>query len=216
MLISIRVQAQSNLTALNIDVWGTCNTPIEADQCAANMEWFLSQLLDACSKEKSDNHSTVWQALASTFPFIYFMEQFCSHIAVVAFVGLQSFSLMRDAACLVNKDTSTYCYIEAASRNNPSDLYFYTLPFGLPLPNDSTPSCSSCTKSIMALFGSQVNVTDGLEHTYDPAARLASSKCGSNYVSAIASSSASPWFGDTSPFVWIFVFTLGVLPMGLV
>jgi len=188
------LQAQSNLTALNIDVWGTCNTPMTADQCTANMEWFLSQLLDACSKEKSDDDATVLRALSS----------------------LQSFSLMRNVGCLVNQDTSTYCYIEAAGRSNPSDLYFYTLPFGLLLPNNSTPSCSSCTKNLMGLYGSQANVTDGLQRTYNAAARLASSKCGSSYVSAIASSSASHWFGDTPPSGWTFVFTLGVLLMGLV
>ncbi|KAH9962965.1 hypothetical protein BC827DRAFT_1196186 [Russula dissimulans] len=188
------LQAQSNLTALNIDVWGTCNTPIDADQCAANMGWFLSQLLDACSTEKSENHATVMQALAS----------------------LESFSLMRDVACLVNQNTSTYCYVEATGSNNPSDLYFYTLPFGLALPNDTTLSCSSCTKDVMALFRSQENVTDGLKQTYNAAARLASSKCGSTYVSAIATSSASPWFGDTPPSGWTFVFTLGLLLIGLI
>ena len=134
-------------------------------------------------------------------------------------VGLQSYTLMRQVACLPNQNTSAYCYVEAASSRNPSDLYFYSLPFGLPLPNNSDLSCSSCTKNVMALFGSQVNETTGLEKTYNAAAILASSKCGSGYVythSAIASSSALPWVGDGPPFRLTAVFTLCALLIGLV
>jgi hypothetical protein len=71
----------------------------------------------------------------------------------------------------------------------------------------------------MALFGAQLNQTGGLEKTYNNAAILASSKCGSDYVythSAIASSSALPWVGDKPPSVWTVVFTLGAVLMGLV
>ncbi|KAI9509290.1 hypothetical protein F5148DRAFT_1148376 [Russula earlei] len=191
------LEAQSNITALNVDVWGTCNTPVDADQCAANMKWFQSELLVACSAEKSESNQMILQTLAS----------------------LQTYTLMRDVACLVDQNTSAYCYIEAASSKDPSDLYFYSLPFGIPLPNNTSPSCSSCTKSVMAIFASNVNQTNGLEQTYNDAARLASSKCGSSYVytqSAIASSSsAALWIGDTAT-VWTLVFTLCVLFVGLV
>jgi len=127
--------------------------------------------------------------------------------------------MMRQVACLSNQNTSTYCYIEAASNRNPSDLYFYNLPFGFPLPNNTNLSCSSCTKSVMAIFGSQVNETSGLEKTYNTAAILASSKCGSNYVytrPANATSSALPWVGDMPPFRWAVVFTLCSFLIGLV
>jgi hypothetical protein len=191
------LQAQSNVTALNIDIWGTCNTPLDADQCAANMGWFKSELLSACSEEKSENNQLILQSLAS----------------------LESYTLMRQVACLSNQNTSSYCYVEAASNQTPSDLYFYSLPFGFPLPNDTNLSCSTCTKSVMALFGSQVNETTGLEKTYNAAAILASSKCGSDYVythSAIATSSALPWVGDKLPFRWTVVFTLCAFLIGLV
>jgi hypothetical protein len=62
-----RAQAQSNLTELNIDVWGTCNTDVDADQCAANMGWFESQLQTACSQETRENNQMVLQALAGAF-----------------------------------------------------------------------------------------------------------------------------------------------------
>jgi hypothetical protein len=191
------LQAQSNITALNVDIWGTCNTPVDADQCAANMGWFESELLSACSEEKSQGNVLISQSLA----------------------GLQSYTLMRQVACLPDQNTSTYCYVEATSNQNPSDLYFYSLPSGIPLPNNTNLSCSSCTKNVMALFGAQLNQTGGLEKTYNNAAILASSKCGSDYVythSAIASSSALPWVGDKPPSVWTVVFTLGAVLMGLV
>lgn len=118
---------------------------------------------------------------------------------------------MRQVACLSDQNTSVYCYIEAASNQNPSDLYFYSLPFGLPLPNNTDLSCSSCTKNVMALFGSQVNETTNFEETYSAAAIMASTKCGSDYIythSAISKSSALPWVGDMLPFRWTVVFTL--------
>jgi type IV secretory pathway VirB6-like protein len=132
-------------------------------------------------------------------------------------VGLQSYTMMRQVGCLPDQTSSTYCYVEAAYNRNPSDLYFYSLPYGIPLPNNTNLSCSGCTKSVMALFGSQVNITDGLEKTYNAAANQASSKCGADYVhthSAIASSSALSWVGDR-PSGWM-MFTLGALLMGLV
>lgn len=191
------LKAQSNLTELNIDVWGTCNTPVDADQCAANMGWFTTDLLDACSQEKSDNNQIVMQTLAS----------------------LQSYSLMRQVACLADQNTSTYCYIEAAGSSNPSDLYFYSLPFGIPLPNNTDLSCSGCTKSVMALFAANTSDTEGLKKTYSSAAYFASSKCGSTYVwtqsASTPSSSALPWFGDRPSTGWMIVMTLGVLLMGL-
>ncbi|KAH9979744.1 hypothetical protein BJV74DRAFT_981875 [Russula compacta] len=190
--------AQSNLTALNIDIWGTCNTPVDADQCTANMGWFASELLVACSQEKSERNQMVLQALAS----------------------LRTYSMMREVACLVDQNTSTYCYVEAASSSNPSDLYIYSLPFGVPLPANTTLSCSGCSESVMALFGEQANQTDGLEQTYSAAEDLATSKCGPTYAhtqSALASSSALPWIGDKPPpgLTLTLMFTLCGVLMGL-
>jgi hypothetical protein len=44
-------QEQSNLTALNTIVWGTCNTDLSQDTCSANMAWFASTLKSVCSAE---------------------------------------------------------------------------------------------------------------------------------------------------------------------
>jgi hypothetical protein len=190
---SVFLQAQSNLTALNTDVWGTCNTPVDADQCASNMGWFSSNILVACSQEKSGQNQMVLQALA----------------------GLQLYSLMREVACTADPSLSVYCYVEAASSSNPSDMYFYSLPFGTPLPNNTTPTCSTCTKSIMNLFEQAVGSTDGLKQTYNSAAALTSSVCGSSYLSNVSSSSAVRWIGDAAVPRWtvlvILCATLGLL-----
>ncbi|KAH9177737.1 hypothetical protein EDB89DRAFT_1844723 [Lactarius sanguifluus] len=189
------LQAQSNLTALNIDIWGTCNTPVDVDQCTANMGWFASNLPVACSRDKSEQNQMVLQALA----------------------GLQLYSLMREVACMTDQNNSAYCYIGAASSSNPSDLYFYSLPYGTPLPNNTTPTCSTCTKSMMSLFGAVAGSTDGLKQTYSNAVDIASSKCGSSYIqSSLSSSSATtPWIGDTAMSRWsilvILCATLGLL-----
>lgn len=190
------LQAQSNLTALNIDIWGTCNTPVGVDQCTANMGWFASNLPVACSQEKSEQNQMVLQALAS----------------------LQLYSLMREVACMADQSASVYCYVEAASSSNPSDLYFYSLPYGTPPPNNTTPTCSTCTKGVMALFGTVAGSIDGLKQTYNSAADLASSKCGSSYIhsqSNLSSSSAMSWIGDTTTPRWTVLVVLCASLVGL-
>ncbi|KAI0250670.1 hypothetical protein BJV78DRAFT_1127732 [Lactifluus subvellereus] len=191
------IRTQTNSTALNIDIWGTCNTPVGADQCVANMAWFASDLLVACSREKNEGNQLVLQALAS----------------------LQTYSLMREVACLPDKNTSAYCYIEAASSSNPADLYIYSLPFGMPLPNNTAPACSDCSKSVMTLFGAQANQTDGLKQTYNAAIDRISSKCGANFVhpqsSLSSSSSAMPRVGDKATSRWVIGATLCALFIGM-
>jgi hypothetical protein len=135
-----------------------------------------------------------------------------------ALTGLGLYSLMRQVACVEDQNTSTYCYIEAASNPDPSDLYIYSLPW-TSLPNNTNMSCSDCNKNVMGLFGSQSNQVDGLKNTYNAAAKLASSKCGSTYVytqSVIASSSALQWIGAHPPTSWTLALALCVLFIGLI
>lgn len=94
-------------------------------------------------------------------------------------LGLLSYTLMRNVACLADPTTNAYCYVEAV--NKASDLYFYNLPFGLSLPNATVPSCSACTKNVMSLFSQNQNLTM-LAGVYAPAATLANEKCGTGYV----------------------------------
>jgi hypothetical protein len=174
-------------------------------------------MLSECSEEKSENNQQIMQSFAGTL--LLFDRLFRYSYRCRRFVGLEAYTLMRQVACLSNQNTSAYCYVEAANNRNPSDLYFYSLPFGFPLPNNTDLSCSSCTKSVMALFASQMNETTGLENTYNAAATLASSACGSGYVythSTIATSSALPWVGDKPPFRWAVLFMLCAFLIGLV
>jgi hypothetical protein len=98
---------------------------------------------------------------------------------------------MHSAGCLPDQATNTYCYVEAAHSTNPSDLYFFQLPIGIPLPNNTTPSCSSCTKSLLGLYAQALeNAPQGtladLEKTYASGEQVAVGQCGSGYAQASA------------------------------
>lgn len=99
---------------------------------------------------------------------------------------------MRDAACQADQSTNAYCYVEAVHNSNPADEYFYNLPFGIALPNNTAPSCSACTKSIMSLYSQWQNLT-ALNDVYNGAATIANQKCGTGFVTltgAVSSASA--------------------------
>ncbi|VDC02648.1 unnamed protein product [Peniophora sp. CBMAI 1063] len=159
------LQAQTNVSQLNVDVWGTCNTALSEDQCSSNMAWFADQLKTDCADDLKSQNAEVVQSLAS----------------------LQTYGLLRQAGCLADSTTGSYCYVEAAASTNPSDLYLYSLPFGLGLPTSATPSCSTCSKSIMALYMSEAPSVDGLKQTYNDAAEQQNSRCGSTFA-VVASS----------------------------
>lgn len=168
------LQAQGNFSLLNDMVWGTCNTVLEFSQCIANMNWFAKSLNSECAAELGSGNVLVSETLT----------------------GLLVYSLMRNVGCQSNPSTNVYCYISAAMNTNPSDLYFYQLPFGISLPNNTTPSCSACTKTIMDLYLSAVSGTDpnttdatvraSLSKTYASASQLSVNVCGNNYVQTTA------------------------------
>ena len=127
--------------------------------------------------------------------------------------GLQAYSLMRDAACLVDQSTNAYCYVSATHNPNPSDLYFYQLPLGISLPSTTEPSCSACTKSLMQLFSLANNVT-ALEGTYGGAAAVADGTCGEGYVKqTLAGSGGARGVGGVSGWV-VAVVVVGVVVVG--
>lgn len=161
-------QAQTNITELNVILWGTCNTDPSVDACTSTMQSFISSLQSSCSSDLANKNAMVVSLLN----------------------GLQSYALLRNAACLPDPSTNTYCYIEAVHNTNPSDLFFYQLPLGKGLPSDITPSCSACTKSVMGLFSQAQNLT-ALSSTYGPAAKIAVSQCGQGYVETTGSSSSA-------------------------
>lgn len=110
--------------------------------------------------------------------------------------GLQAFDLMYNAGCLPDQVTDSYCYVEAAHSTDPSDLYFYQLPIGIPLPNNTSPSCSSCTKSLMSLYAQALesapkDTLADLISTYESAQILAVAQCGTGYAQSVAKTSGA-------------------------
>ena len=105
--------------------------------------------------------------------------------------GLQSFNLMRSAGCLSDQPTNSYCFVEAAHSTNPSDLFYYQLPLGISLPNNTTPSCSSCAKSLLSLYAQALQSASkgtlaDLQKTYLSGEEVAVAQCGAGYAEASA------------------------------
>lgn len=112
---------------------------------------------------------------------------------------LNAYDLMRDSACLIDPVTDAYCYIEADASTDASSLYFYQLPlFGHTLPNITTYACSTCTKSLMAMYwtalsGSNASSLTGLQDNYAAAATEANNICGAGFAqSTVVTSHAAP------------------------
>ncbi|KAF7319050.1 F-box domain-containing protein [Mycena chlorophos] len=164
------IAAQEDLNELNSIVWGTCNTDTDADNCAANMAWFESTLTSACAEDLKAANS----------------------MARSAQIALNSYGVMRSAGCLVDPVSNTYCYLNAVHNSNPSDSYYYSLPLGISIPNNTIASCSACTESLMTLYYSALG-DDGmgaLKETYPTAAKIAVADCGTSYATLVAESSA--------------------------
>ncbi|KAJ6470614.1 hypothetical protein C8R47DRAFT_1148695 [Mycena vitilis] len=165
------IEAQEDLQRLSNIVWGTCNTTIEDDECSANMAWFSSTLVSQCAIDLKDGNS----------------------MAVNTQIALNAFDLMRSAGCLVDPTTNTYCYVDAVRNSNPSDTYFYALPLGISMPNNTIASCSACTKSLMTMYyGAMGNGSLGALHgSYPSAAKIAVSDCGTGYATLTTASTGA-------------------------
>ncbi|KAH8108741.1 hypothetical protein DFH11DRAFT_1631010 [Phellopilus nigrolimitatus] len=194
------IQAQTNLSALNAIVFGTCDTTPSFSACTANMNWFASSLSSSCSRELSEEDNLVTQTL----------------------LALHAYPILRRAGCLVDQTTNTYCYSLAAHSASPADLYLYQIPLGIGMPNTTTPSCSSCASSLLGVFAEAIKTgnssADGLQGTYDSAAAAAAATCGSGYAQiglvSKSSSASRNWAFGFGKERWAVV-ALGVL-LGLV
>ncbi|KAJ7689480.1 hypothetical protein B0H17DRAFT_937412 [Mycena rosella] len=177
------IEAQDNLTTLNNIVWGTCNTSFTEDDCSTNMAWFSSNLESSCASDLKDGNS----------------------MAVGTQIALNAFDVMRSAGCLVDPTTNTYCYLDAVRNSNPSDTYFYSLPLGVSMPNNTIASCSACTKSLMTLYygaldnSSQSAGLKALKSTYNGAAKIAAADCGTAYATLTTTASNGALPARTAP-----------------
>jgi len=169
------IEAQTDLNLLNTIVWGTCDTDTSDTQCSANMAWFSTNLASSCAEDLKAGNS----------------------MAVNTQIALEAYDLMRSAGCLVDPTTNTYCYIDAAHNQEPSDIYFYSLPLGVSIPNNTVASCSACTKSLMSLYysalsnSSQAQELTSLQDTYPSGARIAVAECGPAYATLATRSGAA-------------------------
>ena len=120
---------------------------------------------------------------------------------------------MHDTACLADPTTNAYCYLSAVRNTNPSDLYFYSLPLGIPLPSTATPSCSACSKSVMGIYAtalqdpSQATLLTGLRSSYKASAQIAAQFCGSAFALTSISAAISLYSG------WPTIFTGSVFAL---
>ncbi|KAF8637903.1 hypothetical protein AX17_002526 [Amanita inopinata Kibby_2008] len=160
------VDAQSSITLTNALIWGTCNVVPGKDQCVANMGWFASQLEIACAKEVQNKMTMATDALT----------------------GLQAYGLMYEAACHTDPSTNVYCYVDAVHNSNPSDLYLYQMPIGIAYPNNTKPTCSSCSKDLVRLYVSalqdpnQAASLKALSSNYGSGARVLETQCGETFA----------------------------------
>ncbi|PPQ99338.1 hypothetical protein CVT24_009152 [Panaeolus cyanescens] len=178
------IDAQTNLTLLNAVVWGTCNTLTTFDQCKLNMNWFAANLKTSCAQELKEQNMMAMQTLT----------------------GLQSYQVMHDTGCLVDPTTNTYCYVNAVRQSNPTDLYYYNIPLGTPLPQTQNTklSCSPCSKSVMGLYASALQDPAqpdlaALKKAYNPSVNFAASQCGSDFTNGVVSAATSLRVGDALP-----------------
>lgn len=117
----LQVQLDKNLTSLTSIIYGTCNTTPSEDECVGRMLEFEQDIRTACAQELSSGHALAWSALN----------------------GFRNYKMVRDAGCLQNERTNTYCFVDAAAAQPPADIYLYQLPMGTPLPGSSSSSSTS-------------------------------------------------------------------------
>ena len=121
---------------------------------------------------------------------------------------------MHDTACLVDPNTNAYCYLSAVQSTNPSDLYFYSLPLGIPVPSSAMPSCSACSKSIMGIYSSalqdpsQAKLLTGLKSSYAASAQVAAQFCGSSFALTSINAAVSLYYCG-----WPTIFTSSIFAL---
>ncbi|KAF7360259.1 hypothetical protein MVEN_00755000 [Mycena venus] len=146
------IEAQNNLTLLNDIVWGTCNTTIDDAGCSANIDWFSKNLASSCAIDLKDGNA----------------------MALNTQIALNAFDLMRNAGCLTDPTTNTYCYLDAVRNSNPSDTYFYSLP----------PWYRHAEQHNRVVLGMHQESYDALlrGQVYPGAAKIAVADCGTAYA----------------------------------
>ncbi|TQV99608.1 C6 transcription factor [Cordyceps javanica] len=163
-------QAEKQLVSIVRVLDATCAP--DADRCADFMTQAAKNMLDAanCKKEYDANQGKVTDA----------------------FLGLRAYRVLRAATCLQDPAAQNYCFAGAVTNvTNPSDIFFYAMPLGLPLPGGAAPSCGTCTAQTMAIFHAATgDRSQKIAATYRDAARQVNTICGPGFVNDTATSAA--------------------------
>lgn len=163
-------QAAKQLVSIVRVLDATCAADV--NKCATFLTQAAKNLIDGanCKKEYDANQVQVTEA----------------------FNGLRAYQVLYAATCLQNPATQNYCFASAVTNvTNPSDIFFYSMPLGLPLPGGSTPTCGICTSQTMAIFHAATgDRSQKISSTYRDAARQVNTICGPGFVNDTATSRA--------------------------
>ncbi|OAQ95937.1 hypothetical protein LLEC1_02033 [Akanthomyces lecanii] len=163
-------QAEKQLVSIVRVLDATCAPNV--DKCEKFLTQAAKNLIESsnCKKEYDANQVSVTEA----------------------FNGLRAYKVLYAATCLQNPSTQNYCFASAVTNvTNPSDIFFYSMPLGLPLPGGLTPSCGYCTTQTMAIFHTAaLDRSQKLSSTYRDAARQVNTICGPGFVNDTATSGA--------------------------
>nr|XP_019011066.1 uncharacterized protein I206_04374 [Kwoniella pini CBS 10737]OCF49847.1 hypothetical protein I206_04374 [Kwoniella pini CBS 10737] len=108
--------------------------------------------------------------------------------------SLGNYKLIKKISNLINEETGIYCYLENVKSKRPDDAYLWNLPSGIPLPDKSIPTCSSCSRSILNTYSEFTSTTPTLNSTLvKQAMSRVNDACGASFVnlSAVALSNTS-------------------------
>ena len=113
-----------------------------------------------------------------------------------AYQGLVAYLPIYQAGCLKLDPNSTsssskasadidYCLTNSLNASNEADNSLYYIPLGVPLPNNSRPTCSSCTQQTMSYFAAAAgNMSTPLGQEYSATAAAVNQGCGPSFVNA--------------------------------
>ena len=144
-----------------------------------------------CKAEMQANQTAVWQT----------------------YRGLSSYQALYAATCIQDSTTSSYCFADAVTNTStPSDAYMYFMPYGMPLPATSTPTCNWCNQQTMGIYHSaSSNRNQLVASVYEGAATQINTICGINFVNATLPPASSSAAVATTPSILGVLATAGLV-----
>ncbi|GAA5972521.1 hypothetical protein JCM8115_003150 [Rhodotorula mucilaginosa] len=150
----------------------------------------LPHVLDAsCSAASLDTCTNLMDSLARKLK----LQNTCAKdlslgnpLVAEALDGFNNYRLMRSAGCQRSNSTGNYCFADAATKEDPSDLYLYYLAEGTTLPSGTSPECDSCTQGLMSIYASYAtNSTLPISRTYASGRAIVALSCGPTFAPVV-------------------------------